>query len=605
MKLQNIIFPSVKTCMEEELYFRKNDIEKFDFNFESNTMCLEKGAKVSFDTYFNGFSIGKWLKYTRVNNVTLRLKLKGKYNLSLLYKEERAIDKIMTQVVHVLTCDTKGEVKEISIPVDCGKGIGMYSFSCTALNDKCQIYGGAWCTDIDQDEKVKIAIIICTFRREEYIRKNLEILRDTFLGNENLDLKDKLIVYISDNGRSLEPERFNSEHVRVFPNKNAGGAGGFARGLIEAMKWEEERGITHVLLMDDDVIIQPEAIYRTYAIWSLIRPEYKESFIGGAMLKLDEPWIQSEAGAFWNAGRLQSRKTGMDLRKLKACLQNEVEEGYEYNAWWYCSFSMKHVKKDNLPLPIFIRGDDVEFGLRNMKHLILLNGICVWHEAFENKYSSMIYYYVFRNRLICNSIQGIRYTKQMFWREFHKWIIQELFTYRYENVELLLAGINDFLKGIDWLMDQDGEALNQSIMERGYRLVDTCTLDVPFDLNNYQEKKNSIESKTHRLWRRCIINGIFLRSKQDNENAIVPTINPNIYWFYKKKRALHYDYSSKKGFVTAKDNRRFCSLLRELWTLKRHFNKNYSQRKNEYKLRGNELMHISFWEKYLETKQCD
>ncbi|RAZ20198.1 glycosyltransferase family 2 protein, partial [Klebsiella oxytoca] len=64
---------------------------------------------------------------------------------------------------------------------------------------------------------------------------------------------------------------------------------------------------------------------------------------------------------------------------------------------------MELVRKDNLPLPIFIRGDDLEYGLRNMKTLILMNGICVWHEPFENKYSSFLAYYVIRNRLIDNA----------------------------------------------------------------------------------------------------------------------------------------------------------------------------------------------------------
>lgn len=34
-----------------------------------------------------------------------------------------------------------------------------------------------------------------------------------------------------------------------------------------------------------------------------------------------------------------------------------------------------------------IRGDDIEYGLRNCKRLVTLNGICVWHEPFESKYS--------------------------------------------------------------------------------------------------------------------------------------------------------------------------------------------------------------------------
>ena len=100
------------------------------------------------------------------------------------------------------------------------------------------------------------------------------------------------------------------------------------------------------------------------------------------MLRTDLQWFQTESGGTWNGGRLVSHKQGLDLRNLDACLYNEVEEKYEFNAWWYCTMPLNIINKKNLPMPIFIRGDDVEFGLRNMKHLILMNGICVWHEPF-------------------------------------------------------------------------------------------------------------------------------------------------------------------------------------------------------------------------------
>lgn len=93
-------------------------------------------------------------------------------------------------------------------------------------------------------------------------------------------------------------------------------------------------------------------------------------------------------------GNLISNKSNLNMNVTWDCLFNEIEEYTEFNAWWYCCFPMDVVSEENLPLPIFIRGDDLEYGLRNMKHLILMNGICVWHEPFENKYSSFLEYYI-------------------------------------------------------------------------------------------------------------------------------------------------------------------------------------------------------------------
>ena len=53
MVLQRIIFPSKNK--PEKLYFRK------------------KGEIISFDTFFNAFSVEKWKKYTSLNKVTLEI----------------------------------------------------------------------------------------------------------------------------------------------------------------------------------------------------------------------------------------------------------------------------------------------------------------------------------------------------------------------------------------------------------------------------------------------------------------------------------------------------------------------------------------------------
>ena len=42
--------------------------------------------------------------------------------------------------------------------------------------------------------------------------------------------------------------------------------------------------------------------------------------------------------------------------------------------------------------------------------------------------------------------------------------------YRYKNANLLMEGVEDFLRGVNWLMEQDGEALHKEIMQLGYKL---------------------------------------------------------------------------------------------------------------------------------------
>lgn len=76
--------------------------------------------------------------------------------------------------------------------------------------------------------------------------------------------------------------------------------------------------------------------------------------------------IQVEAGAVWNGGDLVSGKRGLDMRLAASCLENEQEK-IQYTAWWYTCIAMTVVRSDNLPMPLFFRGDDVEYGLLNAK----------------------------------------------------------------------------------------------------------------------------------------------------------------------------------------------------------------------------------------------
>ena len=51
--------------------------------------------------------------------------------------------------------------------------------------------------------------------------------------------------------------------------------------------------------------------------------------------------------------------------------------------------SLDVVTRDNLPIPLFLHHDDIEYGIRNQAHgIAFLNGIGVWHKGFEQTFPS-------------------------------------------------------------------------------------------------------------------------------------------------------------------------------------------------------------------------
>lgn len=597
--LQHLIFPKPGICTDEPLYFRRDG--RAYYAWSDNFISLERDGVVEFDTYFNSVSAEKLFKYTAVEKIYVKLKLKGIFRITLMRKEKLG-PSIMTEFVKEIVVSSEGQIKEFLLDFDCKNTAGMYCFKILSMDNGGRYYGGEYCADIKEEKlrEIKIGIDICTFKREKFVEKNIKSITDAFLENNNSPLFGNLEIFISDNAQTL-PDSLNTKFVHIFKNKNVGGAGGFTRSLIEMIKDGNSHKITHALIMDDDIVIEPETIYKTYALLRILKDEYRHAFIGGAMFRLDRQHIQVESGAVWNGGAVISRKCGLDVRTLDACLYNELEETVDYNAWWYSVVPIENVREDNLPLPIFIRGDDAEYGLRNTKKLILMNGICVWHEPFENKYSSSMYYYIFRNRLIDNSIRGVNYTKKQLLIELKDHVYNELFCLRYKNVDLLLRGIEDYFRGIDWLKAQDGEKLHQKVMADGYKMKYVDELPFNFSYPVYEQMLAIPQDKGFKGFLKKIaikltFHGLFLPAKREK---IVATIGVVPRQFILTKRALNYDISSKKGFVTEKNVKEALKLYFRYCRVCKLIKHKYNKMRKQYFERGNELITLEFWNKYL------
>lgn len=603
MKLQNILFPSLETCMTEEMYYRVK--ERRQVSCRNDSIKFRKDGCIYFDTYFNSLSAEKWFKYTAVKAIRLTLRIKGSIRVTLLRKEKNGA-LLDTEYVSEHLC-TSEQPEEFTFEYQPASNNGMFCFNLKSEKTGSEFYGGYYSGDIFQDElrRVKLAIDICTFKREKFVENNLSLLKKRFLNNPESELYNGLEVFISDNAGTLDIDGLSDEKTHIFRNKNTGGAGGFTRGLIEISRVKEHKGITHALLMDDDILIEPEAIFRTFALLSCVKEKYSDAFVGGAMLRLDRKNIQVESGAVWAGGNILSLKRDLDLVDCGACLFNETEEYAQYNAWWYCAFPIEIARDDNLPLPIFIRGDDVEYGLRNMKKLILLNGICVWHEPFERKYSSFLFYYILRNRLIDNSLHGMIMSKEAFAQLLEEQVMEQVRLYRYKNADLLMQGVEDFLRGTDWLMRQDGEALHKKIMSEGYRLQPLDELEEPvqFFYHIYEDSVNAQNPQTfkYRILHKYTVNGIFhLPTSGARPFNVIPLEGAKDINVYRTDRVLNYDRYGKKGFITRKEPEKARETIKRLKALKKRLMKEYDRAVNDYRENGKQLMTKEFWEKYLE-----
>lgn len=90
---------------------------------------------------------------------------------------------------------------------------------------------------------------------------------------------------------------------------------------------------------------------------------------------------------------------------MKNLLKNEIvpSQKNRYGAWWFCCVPAQRIRDIGYPLPVFIKGDDMEYGIRNHREVMSMNGIGVWHQSFLAKISPVVNYYSDRNMLIINN----------------------------------------------------------------------------------------------------------------------------------------------------------------------------------------------------------
>lgn len=448
--LSRVILPGPDRLEQSALYYHGSS----PVTCEQGGLVIPAGHTVTFDSYFNGFFYPKYLRYTHVTSVSVRCVIGGRALVGVCVctrdGEQMLFEERVSGEVHMPAVDIT------SLPAE-----GMLYLTVQAADGPVRFLRGKWETDLELVNDVCVAAVMCTYRREEYVAWNLAQLRETVWGEEECPIREALDLFVVDNGRTLTLAE--DEHVKLFPNRNLGGSGGFTRGLMEAYRRRDT--YTHVLFMDDDISFETEALVKTVQLLRYAKPSDRPLCIGGQMLIEDEPTVQYEAGALFEKGCAVSLCHEVDISGPDALLENGKEYPFQYNGWWYYCQPLDVVDEAGLPLPFFIKADDAEYCLRTKPSIVLMNGIGVWHRRFGEKYSVHLEYYIKRNELVTSALHG---SGAGIWAGLMKLIRaagKAALLGDPRAIGFLLRAYRDFLKGPDFFLETDGEALNKGLLE--------------------------------------------------------------------------------------------------------------------------------------------
>ncbi|MFR7760996.1 MAG: hypothetical protein ACLU1X_08540, partial [Peptoniphilus grossensis] len=364
---------------------------------------------------------------------------------------------------------------------------------------------------------------------------------------------------------------------------------------------------------DDDALLDINSLERTYAFLSYTKKQHSDLYIGGATLRLDKQNIQLESGAVWNNNLLFNIKQNLDLTSVADILFNDLEESRSYNAWVFSCIPLESLSPSNLPLPLFVRGDDMEFGIRNSKKILTMNGICAWHAPLHNKYSSFMTYYTLRNQLVLNALYDKNFSSSSAIKLLAQNLTRELLYYRYENIDLIIKAYTDFLGGVSFFINTDGEQLHKDIMKFAPHFQDFNELsrgDNPFIYVKLAVSQNQRDSKKwKRFVRRLTFNGyllpesLFKKGGWDNY-GIVELTSARAINFFRRKKVLQVDLVSNRGYLTEISKKKFFSTWIRFFKLSFYIQMGgYKKAVKSYQNEINKISNITFWKEYLDLER--
>ena len=566
--LRSLLFPKGDICQKDALYFRSENGSSV-YCEEEQQLHIE--GTVSFDTYFNILPLSWYKEYCSLSELFLRLKIGGEVTLriygvsgehyiqlfpkrkyDLFHPDPEKLGGSFEEELLLTKELSHSSVSECIIDLTwlLDSDHDFLYFTLSGKHAVCS--GGELLCGSDVKNGVSIAAVICTYRRESFLLRNHREITE-YLHQSTVFHPNNIHFYIVDNGKTLNSALIENEYVSLIPNNNTGGSGGFARGYYEAVS--SGKHYTHILFMDDDMILDSEMLLRIYSLLRLRKAAYQNLSAGASMLKLSDRSTLHEAAAFWNGKQLTSIGNGLDMTNRDHVFTTACLPEGNYHAWWFYCFPANWQEIHGYPLPFFIKEDDIEYSLRCADHIASLCGIAVWHEDFDNKYDGFQEYYIKRNELILTSVCRQKPYAAFQIRKLILSVMKQTVFQRYFLADLIFRSYKDYLKGWKHFYLTNTIELNKELMASCAPLLSDEELQekygVSFDIKKYERSLQEPENlkKQALTLNGYLIPTAFYRHDKD-DFSICDLAKCRIVNFYRHKRVLHYDTNQKKGFVT-------------------------------------------------------
>lgn len=595
--VQGLAAPAPDVHANHDLYVFMRDGAQYIEDGE--LFDIPKGGVLDLDTYMNLFNLGTWTRNANLEGLVFRLEGSGHVFVSAYFHTQNKPNQCLFEREIDLT-DGHGDLDFAELFGAQGphgalpERDGLIGLRIIAVDGPATIMGGGWYTTTRSPNPVRFAISVTSFRREAETMATVRRVTK-FLDDETNRLGADVDLFVVDNGQTLELA--DHPRLRVIPNRNLGGAGGFARGLAEARAGD----YTHVLFTDDDAAFTMENLRRTIAFFRLAKSP--KAAVSGAMISTGSPNVMWENGSRFDLWcRHQFQNTNLlnkdDFHQMELEAAKPKPSDF-YGAWWFFAFPVAAVSHD--PYPFFVRGDDIAFGLSNDFKPVTLSGVVSFQGDFSSKQSPFTFYLDLRNHLVQHLVHDRLNTGP--WQSAGvalRFTMRNLVRMHYESAEAQLEAWSDVMKGPRFFAE------NADMSVRGPEIAALTRIEKLQDVGELPEDALvPVEpSPQYGRFMRAHLNGHLLPLFGIFAKTVhVPAQTKRPVWAtWGAREATFYDETGTRAYTVTHDKARGLKIIFRAVVLTARWVSNYARLRAEHQAGMTALTNPGFWQNEFQNR---
>ncbi|MFE6971734.1 glycosyltransferase [Isoptericola sp. NPDC057653] len=419
---------------------------------DGGAVHVPAGASQGFAAYFSAFPASYWVRWAGVAAVRLEVDASGAGRVRLVRSDAGGAP------TAVATAEVAPGGGTLTLDADVAGATdgGWLWFEVDAGDDAVAVTGARWLVDVAPRRTGDVCLSITTMDKPEFCVATLERIAGSAALAEAVGtvlVVDQGSRRVVDHPGYAEVAAALGDRLTVIEQRNLGGSGGFSRGMLEAL---DRPAADAVLILDDDVEVEPEALLRAVRFHRAARTPV---VVGGHMLDLHRPTVLNSFSEVvhersFNWGPPQPDQQWHDLAAgtLRGTPWLHARGESDFNGWWMCLMPTDVLRAVGLSLPLFLKWDDAEFGLRARdagRATVSLPGAALWHVAWTEKDDTVEWqaYLHVRNRVAAALLRARRPRAGLLLPLLLANDLKLLLGMRYYAVDLHVRALRDVLDG--------------------------------------------------------------------------------------------------------------------------------------------------------------